>query len=252
MTPTITWIGSTNKSAGRAGYRPEAIVIHIMEGSLRGTDQWFNTPKGPRNPNPVSAHYGIGRRGEIHQYVAEADTAWHAGRTTGHTWAGVKPGSSPNLYTIGIEHEGAATSAWPEAMYAASAWLVADVANRWAIPLDRRHVVGHREIYALKSCPGHVVDLDDLIDMALSVVLSDTLPNFVPAAGEVRTRSDLNIREGAPSSLAPRVRTAPRGALLRYAGWTSAGQTVHGNPHWYRDPDGNYFWAGATERPLPG
>jgi hypothetical protein len=28
--------------------------------------------------------------------------------------------------------------------------------------------------------------------------------------------------------------------------------SVNGNPHWYRDEDGNYFWSGATSRPTPG
>ena len=38
----IKWIGSPNKDKGREGYRPEAIVIHIMEGTLKGTDAWFS------------------------------------------------------------------------------------------------------------------------------------------------------------------------------------------------------------------
>jgi hypothetical protein len=28
--------------------------------------------------------------------------------------------------------------------------------------------------------------------------------------------------------------------------------TVNGNAHWYKDFNDNYFWAGATERPIPG
>lgn len=34
----IQWIGSPNKDKRRDGFRPEAIVIHIMEGTLKGTD----------------------------------------------------------------------------------------------------------------------------------------------------------------------------------------------------------------------
>ena len=45
---------------------------------------------------------------------------------------------------------------------------------------------------------------------------------------------------------------APQNALLEYVGWTSNGMSVNGNPHWYRDEAGNYFWAGATTRPIPG
>jgi N-acetyl-anhydromuramyl-L-alanine amidase AmpD len=61
---------SPNFWVGRKGYRPEAIVIHIMDGTLIGTDSWF-----ANHTSQVSAHYGIGKNGEIHQYVQENDTA---------------------------------------------------------------------------------------------------------------------------------------------------------------------------------
>ena len=53
----IQWIGSPNKDKGREGFRPEAIVIHIMEGTLTGTDAWFKSEE-----SGVSAHYGVGNR----------------------------------------------------------------------------------------------------------------------------------------------------------------------------------------------
>ena len=68
----------------------------------------------------------------------------------------------------------------------------------------------------------------------------------------IKTRIDVNIRELAPTTTAPIVRTAKHGKKLSYQGWTSNGLTVNGNAHWYKDSDGNYFWAGATERPIPG
>ena len=71
----IQWVGGLNKDQGQEGFRPEAIVIHIMEGTLKGTDAWFKNEE-----SGVSAHYGIGKQGEIHQYVGKSDTAWHAGR----------------------------------------------------------------------------------------------------------------------------------------------------------------------------
>jgi N-acetyl-anhydromuramyl-L-alanine amidase AmpD len=62
----LQWIRSPNKDKGRERHRPEAIVIHIIEGTLKGTGSWFlNEESG------VSAHYGIGKDGEIHQYVGK-------------------------------------------------------------------------------------------------------------------------------------------------------------------------------------
>jgi hypothetical protein len=90
-------------------------------------------------------------------------------------------------------------------------------------------VIGHREIYGKKTCPGRVVE-----------------------TGVTTARTALNIRLGAPTSAADRARTVAAGAPLPFVGWTSSGQSVHGNPHWYRDADDNYFWAGATDRPIRG
>ena len=75
-------IPSPNFSEGRRGCDPELIVIHIMEGTLAGTDHWFRNPE-----SKVSAHYGIGANGEIHRYVRESDTAWHAGRVYDPQWS---------------------------------------------------------------------------------------------------------------------------------------------------------------------
>ena len=247
MPNPITWVGSPHRQKGRQGFRPEAVVIHIIEGSLAAADSWFQAPQ-----SKVSAHYGIGRTGEVHQYVGEADTAFHAGRVWKAKWRGIRPEINPNLYTIGIEHEGKGTSEWPDAMYESSARLIADVCTRWSIPIDRDHIVGHREIYGRKSCPNDIVDLNRLITMARAAAVSPGRFNFIPQIGRVRTRSGLNVRRGAPTTAAPVARVAAPGEQLDHVGWTSNGMSVNGNPHWYRDEDGNYFWAGATTRPVPG
>ncbi len=163
----IIEIPSPNFSAGRRGYYPEAIVIHIMEGMLAGTDSWFQNPK-----SKVSAHYGIGINGEIHHYVRESDTAWHAGRVNDPQWSLIKRDAAddkfinPNYYTIGIEHEGYKESKWTAEMYDSSADLVSGIGARWNIPIDREHIIGHREIYALKSCPGTMVSIEKIIEIA--------------------------------------------------------------------------------------
>ncbi|NGZ02205.1 MAG: hypothetical protein CV090_04035 [Nitrospira sp. WS238] len=241
------WIGSPNRDKGREGYKPEAIVIHIMEGTLKGTDAWFRNEE-----SGVSAHYGIGKAGEIHQYVGESDTAWHAGRMVAPTWRLLKPDVNPNWYTIGLEHEGRANEPWPDAMYDASAKLIDEICRRWSIPCDRDHIIGHREIRSDKTCPGFKVDLDQLIDMVKEIQQDSATFNFVKKPGIVKTRVDMNIRGQAPTTTVPVVRTIRRGKKLQYQGWTSNGLTVNGNAHWYKDSDDNYFWAGATERPIPG
>lgn len=154
---------SPNFWAGRKGYRPEAVVIHIMDGTLIGTDSWF-----ANTTSQVSAHYGIGKSGEVHQYVQEVDSAWHAGRVDAPVWKLIKPNINPNLYTVGIEHEGKPDDVWTDAMKQASATLIREICERWQIPIDRNHVVGHFEIFSKKpNCPAtNKSILDELVAIA--------------------------------------------------------------------------------------
>lgn len=164
---TIQWFGcnEANFRRGRGSLKPTAIVIHLMAGTLPGTDAWFNNSLAG-----VSAHYGIGQRGDIHQYVKEEDEAFHAGQVVDPTWTGIIHGMNPNLYTVGIEHEGKLDTVWSDDIFEASGWLVAQVAERWGIPLDRAHVIGHHEIKASKPCPGPHCDLDRIILTAKEVL----------------------------------------------------------------------------------
>jgi N-acetylmuramoyl-L-alanine amidase len=154
---------SPNFWAGRRGYKPEGVVIHIMDGTLSGTDSWFANPA-----SQVSAHYGVGRTGEVHQYVKEEDAAWHAGRVDLPVWALIKPNINPNLYTIGIEHEGKPDDVWTDAMKQASAALIREICQRWQIPIDRAHIVGHFEIFSKKpNCPARDKKIiDELVALA--------------------------------------------------------------------------------------
>jgi len=139
------------------------IVLHIMDGTLAGTDAWFASPV-----SQVSAHYGIGREGQVHQYVAEECEAWHCGRILNPSVTLRRDANgvvlNPNSYTIGIELEGRADSDVTIHQYYVLALMLKDLSRRHGIPLVRENVWLHREVYAAKSCPGR---LDR--DLALSL-----------------------------------------------------------------------------------
>lgn len=160
----IEWKGSLFQSPRNPNYKPVAVVMHVMAGTLAGTDAWFNDPRAK-----VSAHYGIGKKGEIHQYVSENMKAWHAGVVSNPKVPLLKNAAgvwvNPNEWTIGIEHEGTGTAESPLALYISSARLLADICKRWSIPLDRQHVLLHRELYGVKPCPG-VLDVDLILRLA--------------------------------------------------------------------------------------
>lgn len=132
---------------------PPLIVLHTMAGSLAGTLAHFQNPA-----SKVSSHYGVGKKGEIHQYIKETDGAWTNGRV-------IKPSSNQiiqrrgntNRYTITIEFEGKGQGGQiTEPQYQAGLFLIRDIALRWNIPLTREYLIGHYEIDSVNkiNCPG--------------------------------------------------------------------------------------------------
>jgi len=161
-----------NFRKGRA-LKPDVIVIHIQEGTQKGTDEWFRNPAAK-----VSAHYGVALDGSVVQWVANEDTAQHAGNIKAPTAAIVKERRklNPNSYSLGIECEGLAKNDPPDGQLEALAELVEQLAAKYSIPLTRRHVIGHREIRADKTCPGKI-DVDDVVKRALRLAkLRDEQP----------------------------------------------------------------------------
>jgi N-acetyl-anhydromuramyl-L-alanine amidase AmpD len=239
------WIGcaSDNFRIGRpAGLRPEIIVLHRIEGTLRDAAARFSKVGAA-----LSAHYAVGKRGEVHQYVAEADTAYHAGIVINPSAELVlgRPNVNPNFYSVGIEHEGLAGESWPQLQVESSAALIGEIASRWQIPLDVSHVLGHSAIRASVNCPGANCDIADLLVRARS------------AAGNARalkeqrvqTLANVNLRQG-PSRLAQIVRVLAAKTELMVVGFVE-GERVSGNSFWYVNEADQYLWAGATSRPHP-
>ncbi|MFA6071560.1 MAG: N-acetylmuramoyl-L-alanine amidase [Janthinobacterium sp.] len=148
--PNIKWIGSPNFSSS-TGDKKIAIVDHIMAGSLYGTDSWFQNPA-----SQVSSHFGVGKNGEIHQYVDLKNPAWANGGVDKPNWPLLIPGVNPNYYTVSIEHEGYSGDVMPEAQYQATLVL-----HRWLIDVlglevTAHTIIGHYRIDSVNKsgCPG--------------------------------------------------------------------------------------------------
>ena len=127
----VLWLESSNRTSSARGIKSvERIVIHVTEGSFWGSVRWLRSSR-----SHGSSHYVISRGGDIVQLVSTSDVAWHAG----NRWV--------NRHSIGIEHEGfTARGGFTRAQYEASARLVAYLAARAGMPIDRRHVIGHDEV----------------------------------------------------------------------------------------------------------
>lgn len=166
--PFATWQPSPNHDARDKA--PDLIVVHVADGGPRveRTVRHLCKPKGPDNPNPVSAHFVVGRAGEVFQLVDLDRAAWHC-----RGWNGRSVGIEHNCRTPGelrtwpsmarekraaLLEEGASETLvgslvdpgllpTPE-LLRASAKLVAWLCRQLGLPADREHVRPHCE------CPG--------------------------------------------------------------------------------------------------
>lgn len=144
-----------NFQKGRKGaFPPDCLVIHVTEGDARSVRSWFHDPAAQ-----VSAHYMTQKDGTVVQFVREEDTAWANGRVDHPTAQLVldRTGSNPNWWTISIENEGDGKSELTNPQRIALYELIRDIQSRHSrITTDRTHIVGHHEIYSLKTCPGAI------------------------------------------------------------------------------------------------
>jgi hypothetical protein len=120
--PGAQWVGSPNFWHGRRDV--QAIVFHTEAGFEAGTMAEFASPA-----SRVSAHYSIGLDGTIHQYVEEANSAWHAGgEWPDHTNA--------NTRTIGVEREDGRDPAAPMTAQQKVSWtaLMHYLCKKYSVP----------------------------------------------------------------------------------------------------------------------
>ena len=116
---------------GAGGPSIEYILIHDTEGSYEGT------VRSVQDPTYLAWNYTLrSSDGHVANHLEPADVGWHAGN-----WY-------MNMHSIGLEHEGkAGNGSWyTEALYQSSAELVAYLAEKYEIPVDRAHIIGHDQI----------------------------------------------------------------------------------------------------------
>ncbi|MBP0460330.1 N-acetylmuramoyl-L-alanine amidase [Streptomyces montanisoli] len=134
--PSAVWspASTSNYTASNrpSSYAVDMVVIHVTQETYANTIRLFQDPA-----HAAAAHYVVrSADGYIGQCVREHDIAWHAGN-----W-------SYNTRSIGIEHEGWVDqpSYFTTAMYHSSAALTAEICDKYGIPKDRDHIIGHVEV----------------------------------------------------------------------------------------------------------
>lgn len=103
--------------AGRNGLNVTHIDLHIMCGTLLGSDSWFRKPAVK-----ACSHYGIGKTGTIYQWIDEENGSW------------ADANRNADCGGITIEHEGGLKQiACTQECVEASARLCADISRRYGL-----------------------------------------------------------------------------------------------------------------------
>lgn len=180
----IKQIPSPNFSS-RDGNSVKFICVHIMDGTLAGTDSWFASPV-----SQVSSHYGIGLAGEIHQYVQEENMAWTNGIVNQPTAKVILDnlGINPNKLSVTIENEGTDLNNGTEIQLATLAQLIHDLCTKYKLPIDRYHIIGHQEVDQVKkpNCPSYDrTFMDRLVQRVLNLQPTNNNQKTVELAKQI-------------------------------------------------------------------
>ncbi|MFB7268899.1 N-acetylmuramoyl-L-alanine amidase [Streptomyces sp. NPDC056244] len=149
------WIAASPANWRRADrpddYAVDRVVIHVVQGSYQVALKVFRDPA-----HGAASHYVVRKDGHVAQMIRELDVAYHAGNRL------------YNERSIGIEHEGFVDekSSFTDAMYRSSARLTAGICERYGIPVDRKHIIGHVEVPGTDHTdPGPYWDWDRYMEL---------------------------------------------------------------------------------------
>lgn len=210
-----------------------------------------------RDEMSASAHLFVDDKSIIEcipALTAPPEKAWHV--LYGTPTDNLLYGHDANDAAIGVEYCYGNKIDADEA-YRKYIWLLAYICHRFQLD-PAKSVVGHFFLdpqrksdpvtglaHSRRSYDQLLRDVVTEYQACAGMVLP---PPAVPLAqtGTVRTTTKLNIRKGAPAQTAAVFQQVAAGTLLNYTGWVDDGEPVNGNPRWYKDGSGNFFWSGGV------
>jgi N-acetylmuramoyl-L-alanine amidase len=154
----------------------DGVVLHVMEGTIDGSDSWFRNPQAQ-----ASAHFGTGKDGRVYQWVDTADKAWAQ--------------AEGNPRNISIENEGNAGDALTAAQVERVAEILAWAHQVHGVPLRINddpasqglgwHGMGGAAWGGHVGCPGDRIKAQRLaiITRAQALLNPQPLPQPMPQPG---------------------------------------------------------------------
>ncbi|MGW0530668.1 peptidoglycan-binding protein [Streptomyces sp. NPDC003032] len=143
------------------------VVVHIMAGTLPGTDSWFRNPSAQ-----ASSHFGTGKSGALYQWVDTANRAWAQG--------------NGNRMWLSVENEGKGGDKLTDSQLDRNAQVLAWAHKTYGVPLQVAsgpngrglgwHGMGGSAWGGHTQCPGSkiVAQLPEIVKRAKAIVGGST------------------------------------------------------------------------------
>ncbi|MGW2169131.1 N-acetylmuramoyl-L-alanine amidase [Streptomyces sp. NPDC001705] len=154
------------------------VVVHIMAGTLPGTDSWFRNPKAQ-----ASSHFGTSKAGALYQWVDTKDRAWaQAGGNP--SWLSVEnEGQGGDVLTDEQLDKNALVLAWSHQLYSVPLQVASGPSGRglgW-------HAMGGSSWGGHTSCPGSkiVAQLPEIVRRAKNIIEQEEDPMAGMDKGDV-------------------------------------------------------------------
>lgn len=217
FSPLTNYVQLTSDSQPRTADVDMFILHHAATTSLAAILALFQ-PGG----RTVSANYAMGNDGTLVGTVDESRRAWTSA-------------SSYDNRAITIEVANLSTNGWTisEGSHEKLAELAADLNKRFGVPLDRDHILGHRELYQRygasypTACPGSM-DIDRIVTRANEIASGKQEPKeeHDMARPEFLSNNIIFWPNGYMNSYDPQVYQALEGWFKRAPGYDWAYDTA--------------------------
>lgn len=154
--PGAVWAGFSPNHSIRESDIDMFIIHHTTEtGDVKNLRSYMMR----KNDRNVSANWLMAQNGEAHEVVPPEYRAWTSGSIDHRavTVETMNTSGAPNWGISKESHEGIAQ-------------ILAWAHRQWGIPLDRKHVIGHKEVPgAATACPGPSMDIDWIVARAIKL-----------------------------------------------------------------------------------
>lgn len=215
----------SDKVRGYAGVRilPKSIVVHTTNGKK---DTTFEAEANfIYKSKDISAHYLIGKEGQVVEFLSPHIVAYHAGVV----WPAYRFFGNP--YSIGIECHHAVGEVWTFQQKQALHDLCRDLVRRYNINL----IETHRKI---AKPNGRKIDPSDFPDTEFYPFVRRIL--FDSPVTKYTTTVNANLRT-QPNTQSKIIKTILRGTVVEVLDIVQ-GENYRGHNQWCHLVDGGYIW----------